>query len=195
MRPRRNLALWVIGLAAVGAASAQSSTSLRWRSGAAPLGLQAGASNELRTSCGPTSPSLLACDATASVPLYSSPQAPRSLSLQLGFDKGSAALDRSGFAQRTDTPQGLSFNLVGKAGILPDLGVYGRIGSRVGRSPGLALAGPDGSTNGLSYGVGLSWDFSRRASAVLGFDSYDVRGAAGESRDVRATSLGLQWRY
>jgi hypothetical protein len=52
-----------------------------------------------------------------------------------------------------------------------------------------------GADGGLTYGVGLSWDFSRSASAVLGFDSYDFRGASGELRDVRSTSLGLQWRY
>ena len=48
---------------------------------------------------------------------------------------------------------------------------------------------------GLTYGVGLSWDFSRSGSASVGWDSYDLRSAAGEARDVRATSLGLQWRY
>jgi hypothetical protein len=57
------------------------------------------------------------------------------------------------------------------------------------RGNGLALT--PGSEGGVTYGVGLSWDFSRSASAVLGFDSYDVRGLG----DVRATRLGLQWRY
>ena len=55
------------------------------------------------------------------------------------------------------------------------------------------LAGP-GTESGLTYGVGLSWDFSRSASAAFGWDIYDLRTPIGESRDVR-TSLGLQWRY
>ena len=49
---------------------------------------------------------------------------------------------------------------------------------------------------GPSYGVGLRWDFSAQLSATVGWDNVDTRymGAAAE-RDVRATSLGLQWRY
>jgi hypothetical protein len=50
------------------------------------------------------------------------------------------------------------------------------------------------NTSGPSYGIGLRWDFSPRLSAVVGWDNYDYR-PAGTERDVRATSLGLQWRY
>ncbi|HSV78246.1 MAG TPA: hypothetical protein VLK85_03445 [Ramlibacter sp.] len=71
--------------------------------------------------------------------------------------------------------QGLKVGVVGKKGLASDLGVYGRLGAS-------------------SYGVGFSWDFSPRASAMLGWDAYDIRTVNGE-RDVRATSLGLQWRY
>jgi hypothetical protein len=71
--------------------------------------------------------------------------------------------------------QGLKVGMVGKKGPARDLGVYGRLGA-------------------ASYGVGVSWDFAPRASAIVGWDSYDMRTVGGE-RDVRATSLGLQWRY
>ncbi len=54
--------------------------------------------------------------------------------------------------------------------------------------------GLDNRAAPASYGVGLSWDFSPRASATVGWDTYDVRSAAGD-REVRSTSLGLQWRY
>ena len=90
--------------------------------------------------------------------------------------------------------QGLNIKYAGRSGLANDLAVYGRVTSLAPRSQalGAGMAGLEGG--GLAYGVGLSWDFSRRGSATFGFDSYDFRTAAGE-RDVRATSLGLQWRY
>ena len=71
--------------------------------------------------------------------------------------------------------QGLKVGVVGKSGFATDLGVYGRVAPS-------------------SYGVGFSWDFAPSASAMVGFDSYDLRTASG-GRDVRGASLGLHWRY
>jgi OmpA-OmpF porin, OOP family len=181
MGSQRNVLVLVLGLAAATAAVAESSGALRWRTGGASLGLQPAAAGP-SVQCGPFS---LACDASAVVPLYASRVAPRSISMQVG------TTDRS--ALRLARSQGLSLAVVGKAGLFSDLGVYGRVGTMLGRGSGFAAM--PGSDAGLTYGVGLTWDFSRSASAVLGFDSYDMRGAAGDTRDVRATSLGLQWRY
>jgi len=182
MRSQRNVLLSVLVLTAVSAALAESNGTLRWRSGGSTLGLQPAAA-PLQPQCGPIS---LACSSSAAMALHASPGAPRSISLQLGAIDGSASLKMA----RT---QGLSLAVVGKAGVFSDLGVYGRVGTVTGPGSGFALM--PGADGGLTYGVGLSWDFSRSASAVLGFDSYDFRGASGELRDVRSTSLGLQWRY
>jgi OmpA-OmpF porin, OOP family len=179
MRSQRIL-LGLVIAAAAGAAAAETSGALRWRAGG-PLGLQPAVQTP-RVHCGPIS---LSCDSAASVPLYASPVAARSLSMQLGTIDASPAA-------RLARSQGLSLNLVGKAGILSDVGIYGRVGTTVQRASGFAGLP---AVEGMNYGVGFSWDFSRSGSAVLGFDSYDVRGASGEVRDVRATSLGLQWRY
>jgi hypothetical protein len=84
-------------------------------------------------------------------------------------------------------------SLVGKAGIAQDLGVYGRVGTTLNRATP-ALAGVTSGEGGLTYGVGFSWDFSRKATASMGLDGYDIRGGMGDGREVR-TSLGLQWRY
>ena len=87
--------------------------------------------------------------------------------------------------------QGLNLKLVGRTSFLSELGVYGRVGMASPNNstpPGFA---PDG---GHSYGVGVSWDLSPRASASLGWDSYDFRSPRNDSQ-LRATSLGLQWRY
>lgn len=112
------------------------------------------------------------------------------LNLQLG-PMEPTAMDR--ILGRTRT-QGLSIAVQGNRGWSSDLGIYGRFGSLSARHPASAYGMPGAEGGGLSYGVGLSWDFSPRASAVLGWDSYDFRTLAGE-RDVRATSLGLQLRY
>ena len=178
--PMQHRVLGLVLTMAATTALAQSNGMLRWRSSGTPLGLQAG--SEVRLPC---SSYTLSCSDATSVPLYASETAPRSLSMQI------SEADRLG-AVRVGRP-GLNVSLVGKAGIVQDVGVYGRIGSAFNRSaPATQLMGA--ADAGLTYGVGLSWDFSRRASAAVGLDSYDVRGMAGDVRDWR-TSLGLQWRY
>lgn len=177
MSSQRHLLGLVIALAAVGGAEAQSGGSLRWRGGTG-LGLQVGQA-DLRVPCGSFA---FSCDA-ATLPLYASAKAPRSLSMQVGRTDGPALLGAG-------PGPGLNVSLVGKAGLAWDLGVYGRVGTTFNRA---ALA-PNAGEGGLTYGIGLSWDFSRRGSAAFGLDSYDVRSGTGEARDVR-TSLGLQWRY
>lgn len=185
MASQRFLLGLILGLSAAGHAAAQADGALRWRGGNPALGLRAG-STEFRVPCGSIA---FPCDGGgSSLPLYASDKVARSVEMQVGYVPGAAAL-------RLAQPQGLNVSLLGKAGIAPALGVYGRVGTTLGRAaPGFhGSAGPEGGN--LSYGVGISWDFSRRGSAVLGWDTYDFRSVGGESRDVRATSIGLQWRY
>ena len=180
MRMQRCVLGLVLGLAAVTAAAADTGA-LRWRQGSAAQGLQPTA-RVPQLQCGAFS---LACDASATLPVYASPMATRSVSVQVGYVDGTTL--------KAPRPQGLSLAVVGKAGLFSDFGVYGRVGTTLTRGSG--LAGSPVADRGLTYGVGLSWDFSRRASAMVGFESYDVRGQAGEVRDVRSTNLGLHWRY
>lgn len=183
MASQRILPGLVLVLAAAGPALAQSGGTLRWRTGAAPLGLQAGGALPL-----PCPRYTLACGDASTVPLYASETAPRVLSMQLGPGVGASAL---GLAN----PRGLDVNLVGRAGLWQDLGlgVYGRVGTTLNRASPV-LASPFSGETGFRYGVGLSWDFTRSASAAVGLDSLELRGVPGEGRDLR-TSLGLQWRY
>ena len=182
MRSQRTLLVLVLGLAAACGAWAQTTGTLRWPAGPTALGLQVDAA-PWRTPCGSIA---LPCEGdAATLPLYLSATAPRSLSLQISRSAGASAL-----GDASALPPNVS--LLGRAGIAPDLGlgIYGRLGTITTRS----LAGTR-SEGGITYGVGLSWDFSRRGSASLGLDTYDLRSIGGEARDVRATSLGLQWRY
>jgi len=178
----QRLVLGLVIVAAAGAAAAQVNGTLRWRAGATPLGLQSG-SGEHRLPC---SSYTLSCTDAGTLPLYTSVTAPRSVSMQVSPAEQASAL-------RLARQQGLNVSVVGKAGLYQDLGIYGRVGTTLNRTTP-ALAGLSTGEGGLTYGVGLSWDFSRSASASMGLDSYDIRGSLGDMREVR-TSLGLQWRY
>jgi hypothetical protein len=184
MCSQRTLPALLLGMLAAGAAGAQSPSGIRWPVGSpgAP-GLQAG-SADFRVPCGSVA---FPCDAgSAMLPLYGNKLGTRSLNMQLG------PLDARRPRGLAPQPQGLSVSLVGRAGLVDAFGVYGRMGTMLGRPS--ALAGGMAPGEGMSYGIGLSWEFSPRGSASLGWDSYDLRSHPGE-REMRATSLGLQWRY
>ena len=96
--------------------------------------------------------------------------------------------------------QGLNLSLVGKAQVAQSMRVFGKVGSTYGRSDTAALAASSIATGseqgfGLSYGAGVSYDFTPRLSATLELDSNDFRFAGGGRDPVRSTSLGLQYRY
>lgn len=95
--------------------------------------------------------------------------------------------------------QGLNMSLVGKAQLAPSLRVFGKLGTTYGRTESAigSVSSPFASEQGfgLSFGGGLSLDFTPRLSATLEWDSNDFR-FQGASRDpVRSTSLGLRYRY
>lgn len=95
--------------------------------------------------------------------------------------------------------QGLNLSLVGRKPLFgSSFSVYGRVGTSyampdsVGQLSVPGAAGDSG--HGLSFGAGVSMDLTPRLSATFGFDSYDLR-LGGSPRDLRSTSLGLQYRY
>lgn len=100
----------------------------------------------------------------------------------------------------TTRAQGLNLSVIGKAPVWQSLGVFGKLGTTYGRTETSAAAGSGLATGsergfGLSYGAGVSYDFTPQLSATLGFDSHDFRFAGGGRDPVRSTSLGLQYRY
>jgi OmpA-OmpF porin, OOP family len=84
-----------------------------------------------------------------------------------------------------NAPLGTSWRLFGKLGTTgrPETSILGA-GVAPGTEPGF----------GLSYGAGLSFAVTPRLSATLEWDSNDFR-FPGAGREVRSTSLGLQYRY
>jgi OOP family OmpA-OmpF porin len=184
MWSQRTLPGLVLGSLVACAAWADTGT-LRWRGPDAAIGLRAG-STDFRVPCGSIA---FPCEGgSTSALLYSSIKAPRSISMEVGYLDNSSTL-------RMARPQGMNISVIGKTGVAQDLGVYGRVGTFFGRSRPSLTPSSYGEGSGLSYGMGVSFELSRKASASVGVDSYDFRTATGDWRDVRAASLGLQWRY
>lgn len=95
--------------------------------------------------------------------------------------------------------QGLNLSLVGRKPLFgSSFSVYGRVGTSYAMPDSVGQLSVPGSAgdsgHGLSFGAGVSMDLTPRLSATFGFDSYDLK-PAGSARDLRSTSLGLQYRY
>lgn len=107
-------------------------------------------------------------------------------------------MDRGGGETRA---WGLDLSLVGRTPLgSQGFGVYGKVGAvlghtRVTAAPASGLATGNRNGVGLSFGAGLSWDFSPKMSAVLEWDRYDFRYKNSGRDAVHATSIGLQYRY
>jgi OmpA-OmpF porin, OOP family len=99
-----------------------------------------------------------------------------------------------------DAPaQGLTLSLLGRTQLLPSVGLYGKLGTTYGRGePSALTAARVASGNrgfGLSFGAGLSFDFTPRLSATLQWDSTDAAVTSSGRDPVRSTSLGLKYSY
>ena len=186
-------AMWAPALAQTSAGTASTTTpSAAGLHSRGYLGLSLGRSS-YNLSCPTTS---LVCDDTdTAVRVYGGAMMSNHWGVEIGYlDLGRMA--REGGKTRA---QGLNLSLVGKAPLVSSLGVFGRLGTTYGRTEttasSTAIAAGTEKGFGLSYGAGLSYDFTPRLSATLEWDSNDFRFAGGGREPVRSTSLGLQYRY
>lgn len=157
------------------------------------LGLNLGRSR-YDVSCGSA---LFACDRTDNlVNLYGGSMFSDYFGAEIGY-LHFGEMNRGG--GDTDA-QGINLSLVGRAPVASSFSVIGKLGTTYGRTRTSAAAGSgvtpgNDSGWGLSYGLGLAYDFTPRMSAVLSWDSHDLH-FAGTGRDaVRTTSVGLQYRF
>lgn len=204
MGTRNTLRAWIdttlvgLALATTGTAMAQSaatdSAALDWRPPAARLGLDP-AKVQFNIGCGA---SLLPCKDTTA-PSFTGSALPDSLRWSVEVD----TLGSTSLASRTapGPRQGLNLSLVGRKPLFgSSFSVYGKLGTTYAAGDAV-LAAATGTTAaeggyGMSYGAGLSMTVTPRLSASFGFDSHELRLGSGGPRDpVRATSLGLQYRY
>lgn len=117
-----------------------------------------------------------------------------------GVELGYIDMGRISRGGGTTRAQGLNLSLVGKAPVWQSVGVFGKLGATYGRTETTALLGSGVSNGadrgfGLSYGAGVSYDFTPRLSATLAWDSHDFHFARSGRDPVRSTSLGLQYKY
>jgi len=117
-----------------------------------------------------------------------------------GAELGLLDMGRIGLGGGSARASGVNLSLLGRVPVFETFSLYGKLGTTYGHTTTSAIAGAglrSGSEDGfgLSYGAGLSWNLSPRLSAVLEWDSHDFRFAGGGRDAVRATSLGLQYRY
>jgi OOP family OmpA-OmpF porin len=106
-------------------------------------------------------------------------------------------VDRGGGGTRAE---GVNFSLVGRADVGAGFGVFGRVGATYGRtrvdaSTGVGITVGRASGWGPSYGLGVDWAFSERWSAVLDWQRQRFDFAGDETGWVRATSVGLKYRF
>lgn len=93
-------------------------------------------------------------------------------------------------------PLGLNVSFVGRAQI-SSFTAFGKVGAASYTRPDTSLMGMgplplNESGSGLSWGGGVSWNFTPRLTATFEWVSYDLRMPSGP---MRSTSLGLQFRY
>jgi OmpA-OmpF porin, OOP family len=134
-----------------------------------------------------------ACEPRMSTHLYAGYSLNRHVAVELGYLDASRAA--TALPIRT---QAATLGLVGQTRLGEALGAFARVGTSYGRNETAVLgAGPAPVQTGfgVSYGAGLSWAFSRRGSATLGWDSHDLLMPGGGRDTVHSTNLGLQWRY
>ena len=143
--------------------------------------------------CGPVGE----CDnPSASTNLYVGGMFNRYASIEFGYMHMGDA-DRGGGETRA---QGLNLSLVGHAPVWSNLSLYGKAGmtygrTRVERPLGVGLATGRESGWGPSYGFGATWDFNNNWAAVLDWQRNKFEFAGVGKEWVRATSLGVRYRY
>ena len=119
----------------------------------------------------------------------------KNLGLEIGMsDFGK--IDRAGGSTKA---YGFSLKAVGVTSLTESLNAFAKAGTLYSRSSVTADAASGLTTGsdtnwGLTYGVGLSFDFSPKVAATLSWDRSNVH-FAGSQEHINATSLGLKYRF
>jgi len=186
-------ALALVALAASAGAHAQSSNYTLNAPGASYIGLNAGKSD---FSLGNGTGVFASENKDTAYSIYGGSYFSNNLGMELGFtDFGK--LNRAG---GTTKAQGFNLSLVGRLPLSPAFNLLGKVGTTYGRTdvssvPGSGVASGSESGFGVSYGLGAEYAFNPQLSAVLQYDSHDLK-FAGSGRDrVSATTAGLRYKF
>jgi OmpA-OmpF porin, OOP family len=118
------------------------------------------------------------------------------LGMEIGYtDFGT--VNRAGGSTRA---RGVSLSLVGKFPMTPALNLLGKIGttySDTDVSSGIGSGVAAGSENGfgLSYGLGVEYAFAPQWSALLQYESHELKFAGDNDERVGVTTLGVRYKF
>lgn len=192
----RNFSATVLALAALAAgasAQAQSSNYTLNAPGARYIGMNVGKSD---FSVGNGNGIFSSESKDTAYSIYGGSYFNNNLGMELGFtDFGK--INRAG---GTTKAQGFNLSLVGRLPLSPAFNLLGKVGTTYGRTdvssfPGSGVASGSESGFGVSYGVGAEYAFNPQLSAVVQYDSHDLK-FAGNGRDrVSATTAGLRYKF
>jgi OmpA-OmpF porin, OOP family len=106
-------------------------------------------------------------------------------------------INRAGGSTRA---RGLSFSLVGKYLITPAFNLLGKIGTTysdtdVSANVDSGVATGNATGFGLSYGLGVEYAFTPQWSALLQYESHDLKFAGDNTERVGVTTLGVRYHF
>ncbi len=186
------LALAAAGMTATVSAQAQSSYSMS-TPGTGYLGLNIGKSD---FSLGNGSNLFPSDNKDTVYSLYAGRYFNPNLGLELGYtDFG--RISRGGGTTRAN---GFNLSLVGKLPLNDSFNLLGKVGTTYSRTdtsslPFSGVASGNESGFGVSYGIGAEYAFNPQLSAVVQYDSHNLKFAGSGSERVGATTVGLRYRF
>lgn len=98
------------------------------------------------------------------------------------------------------TADGINLSLIGKMPLNPSFNLLGKVGTTYSRTdvtanPATGIASGSESGFGLSYGIGVEYVFTPQWSAVLQYESQDMKFAGDRDDRVANTSVGVRYRF
>lgn len=116
--------------------------------------------------------------------------------LELGYtDFGS--VERAGGRTKAD---GINISVIGKLPLNPAFNLLGKIGTTYSRTdvssnPASGVVAGSESGFGLSYGIGVEYAFTPKWSAVLQYESQEMKFAGDRDERVGVTTLSARYQF
>lgn len=118
----------------------------------------------------------------------------------LGMEMGYTDFGQISRAGGSTKARGISLSLVGKFPVSPSFNLLGKIGTTysdtdtsANGASGIATGSDHGF--GLSYGVGAEYAFTPKWSALLQYESHNLKFAGSNEERVDVTTVGVRYSY
>jgi len=121
-------------------------------------------------------------------------------STNFGAELAYTDLGRVSRAGGTTNADAISLSIVGKLPVGTSFNVLGKIGTTWGRTkvssvPASGVVAGDDGGFGLSYGIGAEFAFDPKWSAVLQYESYNLKFAGDRTERVGSTTLAVRYHF